>query len=511
MSSGDMGREVVAGRYRLDDRLGRGGMGQVWRARDDLLGREVAVKEVTLPPGTPDAERDVLRARVLREARAAARVQHGGVVAVYDVVPEEGRTFIVMELVAGRSLAEIVEADGPVPPERAANLGLQVLSALEAAHAQGIVHRDVKPSNIMVLGDGRAKLADFGVASVRDEASLTMSGQVFGSPHYMAPEQALGEPSGPPADLWALGATLYFAVEGHPPFQREHPLATVNAVVADDPSPPARAGPLEPAIRSMLAKDPASRPSIGRARSLLGAVASVPRPAPADDDAITAELFPEAPPRPEPTRPEPTRPEPPTPTGPGPRRGTWAVAAAVVLLVGLAGLAVWLLPSAREPDPGGSADRSPAPAADPVPEDWVRYRDDEVGYRLAHPPGWEVVDQEGNLTDFIDPETGAYLRVDWTDDPGPDPVAAWESLAEDFAADHDGYREIRIEPATYQGFEAGVWEFTFVEDGTRLRGLDLGFVTGDHGFALFFRSDAESWQDFRDERAAFQASFRPPD
>ena len=235
---------IIADRYALSAPLGRGGMGVVWRARDAVLGREVAVKEVVFPPTMADEERRPAQARVMREARAAARLNHPGAVTLYDVVQDHGGTFIVMELISAPTLADLVRSDGPLPVGRVAEIGAQVASALEAAHQAGIVHRDVKPGNVMVPGNGTAKLADFGIASLQGDPQLTSTGLVIGSPAYMAPEQAKGEESGPAADFWALGATMFYAVEGEPPFDRGTSIATLAAVVNDPPRTPRRAGPL---------------------------------------------------------------------------------------------------------------------------------------------------------------------------------------------------------------------------------------------------------------------------
>jgi serine/threonine protein kinase len=260
---------IIAGRYALKAPLGRGGMGVVWRAQDPVLGREVAVKEVVFPPAMPDAERRSAQARVMREARAAARLNHPAAVTLYDVVQDHGGTFIVMELVDAPTLADLVRAGGPLPPERVAKVASQVAGALEAAHRAGIVHRDVKPGNVMVPGDGPAKLADFGIASLAGDPQPTSTGLVIGSPAYMAPEQVRGEESGPPADFWALGATMFYAVEGEPPFDRGTSLATLAAVVNEKPRPPRLSGPLTPLITALLAKDPGARPSSPKVQAWL--------------------------------------------------------------------------------------------------------------------------------------------------------------------------------------------------------------------------------------------------
>jgi eukaryotic-like serine/threonine-protein kinase len=265
---------IVADRYALKAPLGRGGMGVVWHAHDTVLGRAVAVKEVVLPPTMPDEERRAAHARVLREARAAARLNHPGAVILYDVVQDQGHPFIVMELVPASTLADLVRTSGPLPPEQVAEIGGQLAATLEAAHRVGIVHRDVKPGNVMVAEDGGVKLADFGVASLQGDPQLTATGLVLGSPAYMAPEQAAGELSGPPADFWALGATMFFAAEGTPPFDKGASIATLAAVVNEDPQPMRRAGALAPVLGALLAKDPAARPSGPRVRAELERLAA---------------------------------------------------------------------------------------------------------------------------------------------------------------------------------------------------------------------------------------------
>src|SRR5215212_3432043 len=263
---------VVAGRYALGDVLGRGGMGTVWLATDRVLERRVALKEVTFSVHLTDDERRILRERTMREARAAARLDHPHVTTVYDVVEEGGKPWLVMEHVSARSLQEILEEQGPLAPDAVARIGLDVLAGLEAAHRAGIVHRDVKPANVLVGANGHACLTDFGIATTTGDSSLTTHGALIGSPSYMAPERVNGEEPGPPVDLWSLGATLYAAVEGRPPFARGEAMATMMSVVSEHPAPMLRAGPLEPVLRGLLTKDPAARTSADQARQQLSAV-----------------------------------------------------------------------------------------------------------------------------------------------------------------------------------------------------------------------------------------------
>ncbi|MEV4948497.1 serine/threonine-protein kinase [Streptomyces sp. NPDC053755] len=250
---------VIAGRYRLLDILGEGGMGTVWRARDEALGREVAVKEVRAPAGLPAGEERRLYARLEREAWAAARISHRNVVTVYDVATEHDRPWIVMELIRGLTLSEVLDAEGPMPPRRAAHVGAEVLAALSAAHAAGVLHRDVKPVNVLLGNDGRVVLTDFGIATVDGASTLTVPGELIGSPEFLAPERALGERPGPASDLWSLGVLLYAAVEGNSPFRQDTPLSTLRAVVDEELPPPRRAGPLGPVIEGLLRKDPRER------------------------------------------------------------------------------------------------------------------------------------------------------------------------------------------------------------------------------------------------------------
>jgi len=293
-SSLDSVERVVANRYRLHERLGSGGMGTVWRGKDVVLGRDVAVKEVAFPVGASAADRAVLRERIRREARAAAQLDHPGAVTVHDVVEDGSATYVVMQYVPAQTLSEVIRRDGPLSPQRTARVGLAVLGALRAAHARGIVHRDVKPSNVLLGLDDEASpdrvfLTDFGIASAPGDSSLTSSGLLIGSPGYIAPERARGDVPGPASDLWSLGATLFTAVEGHPPYDGDDPMATLTAVMVGEHAPYVRAGPLQPVLAELLERDPAKRIMAAQlatalaevATSAVSRVATVPSPLPA--------------------------------------------------------------------------------------------------------------------------------------------------------------------------------------------------------------------------------------
>ncbi|WP_434588248.1 protein kinase domain-containing protein [Streptomyces sp. A5-4] len=365
---------VIAGRYRLLSPLGEGGMGVVWRARDELLGREVAVKEVRAPAGLGGTDGQRLYARLEREAWAAARISHRNVITVYDVANEEGRPWIVMELVRGLTLSDVLDAEGPMPPRRAAHIGVEVLAALRAAHEAGVLHRDVKPGNVLIGNDGRVVLTDFGIALVEGSSALTMTGELIGSPEFLAPERALGRRPGPESDLWSLGVLLYAAVEGNSPFRQDTPLSTLRAVVDEELPPPRRAGGLAPVLDGLLRKDPAERMPAVEAERLLRIVAAGGTPStgstpvfPVGYAPTVAASTPSASPTPSPYG-APTPPPRPsattTTTGQGrPRWAGWMAAGAALLLLGVGGLAWALLNNGDDPG-GNSGNASGSPTAD---------------------------------------------------------------------------------------------------------------------------------------------------
>ncbi len=547
--AGEVTSELVGGRYRLAQRLGAGGMGQVWQAHDTVLQRDVAIKAVDLPPHLDDDDRGALRARVLREARAAARIDHPASVRVFDVVEDGNRLYVVMELVAAPTLADVVQRHGPLTPTRAAAVGLGLLGALEAAHGAGIVHRDVKPANVMMLDDGTVKLADFGIASVKDDTRITAAGFVLGTPSYMAPEQAAGRPTEAPADLWGLGALLYFAVEGVPPFDRGEALPTLNAVLHDEPRPMERADGLAPAVGALLAKEPEARPTLVATRTALEQVHQVER-APGPPAAGATAVLPavatvaaaEPAPEPPPPEPPPARPHVPRPAAPPgrDRSAGWLVALGVVALVAVLaalGLAnagddapevtssgatsttatsavvddrpprTTVATTGRAAVPATTATTLPAgPRPDGVPRDWVLYTDPTVGYSVWHPPSWRPEPRGDSRTDLVDAATGDYLRVDYVKKPGDDPEKAWQDSSKSFAKRYDDYEELRIEKREYQGYPAAIWEYTYQGN----HATNLGFVTDDYGFALNFQTAEERWNDRQGIRRAFEAGFKVP-
>ena len=558
---------LLAGRYRLTRVLGRGGMGTVWEAHDEVLGRDVAVKEVVPPPELPLQERRIVRERSLREARAAARISHPSAVTVYDVVEDEGRPWIVMERLHARSLADVLRVDGPLAVPDAVRLGLSLLDALGAAHAARVLHRDVKPANVMLTEDGGAVLTDFGIATVDGDPTLTATGLVVGSPAYMAPERARGEAPTTASDLWSLGATLYAAVAGRSPFQREGQLPTLTAVVTEPPPELPGGGPLAPVVRALLDKDPLRRPSVAQARALLLAAAreaEVPEPepvapppaAPPPAPTVVAAPVPVAEPAPvaesapvaEPAPVAQPAPAPAPAPGPSPRRRR--VLSLVVLLAVLAAVVVTSLLLARDPGdrdrrgaagptppaapsatsstapsgtpsgtgagrattPAGTAGSSPGASpggtAGAVPAGFRRH-DDPTGFSIAVPEGWTRSTQS-TRTYFREPGTGRYLQVDQTTHPKPDAVADWQRQETAVARRLPGYRRIRIEAVPYRGWDAADWEFTWRSGGRRVHVLSRNVrVSDERAYALYWSVPHDRWTESRPLFDVFAATFRP--
>ncbi len=536
MAEARVSDRLIADRYLLGEEVGRGGMGVVWRAEDQVLGRPVAVKEVHLQPGLTDDERHAVQQRVTREARAAAALNHVGAVTVYDVVEDGEQAYIVMELIEAPTLADLVAERGALTATEVARVGVAVCDVLTAAHDRGIVHRDLKPANVLVTDD-RVKLTDFGIATVKDDPRLTSTGIVLGSPSYISPEQARGDDVTAATDVWGLGATLYFAATGRPPFDRGEAIATLTAVAHDELEIDPSAGALGPVLGAMLSKDPAQRPSVSEVRAALledvaggaptalipalaptVAATAIHRPVPAAETTVaTATTTPTPVYRDQPVRRS--------------RRGPVVAAlAAAAALVGLLIVAPWqddehgTAPTGvlgeKSPTPKAEASRSPSASPSrsaavvidlPVlGEDMQSYTDEDAGYTVRFPTTWERVRRSATATDFREPGTGRYLRVDWTDSPKGDPKKDWERQSKAFGETHDGYDEIRIESTEFRGHDAAIWEYAYNDGGERLRASNLAIVTKDRGYALNFQTHDDDWRPSQDLYERMRDSFTFP-
>ncbi len=554
------GSTIIAGRYRLDQPIGQGGSGMVWCAQDLRLKRQVAMKELLPPPGINADELRRLRDSVLREARAAARLHHSGAVSVYDVVEEEDRQFIVMELVEAPNLSEVVTRTGPLPAPRVAAIGLDMLDVLEAAHQAGIVHRDVKPANVLVAPD-RIRLSDFGIASLVDDPSITATGALKGTPSYMAPEQAMGHATSPATDLWALGATLYFAVEGQAPFDRGQALPTLTAIAVEDPLPAQHAGPLADLLRQLLVKDPAARPDYPELRRRLleiahpaappvtaapptlvqsvidgaGGTAEFAMPDPAAGvfgvaAARARSMAPEPPPR---TTPRVTtsarlpaapglsppgarerRPDRPSPRAAARRPAVatirWRRTAAALVVLSLVAVGGYLTLGRSGGTPSAASNQTPgAGASATVPAGWTTYTDPATGYRVAHPAGW-TISRRGSITDFRDPRIGTYLRVDHQSPPAPTADGPWYTLEKSFAAANPGYQRIRISRISFHGLSAAIWEYTYAFGAGRLHAVDIGMIAGNNGLAFNFVTTDAAWAQQQSLLNSLEDAFQAP-
>ncbi|GIF77410.1 serine/threonine-protein kinase [Asanoa siamensis] len=461
---------VLAERYVLDRVVGAGGMGRVWHGRDLVLGRDVAVKEMVAPVWLAGASADERWARTLREARAASRLRHPNVVAVLDVVRTD-RPWIVMEYVPAPSLHDLVAEQGPFDPTETARLGLEILAALTAAHRAGVIHRDVKPQNILLADDGRVVLTDFGLAVVAD-GGVTVPDQVLGSPDFVAPESARRGVSTVECDLWSLGATLYALVEGTGPFHRSTVVATLTALAVGQPDPMRRAGPLAPVILRLLERDPARRAGADEARRLLETIAE-PEPEPA----------------------------------PGRRRPRWrtVLAATAALTLAFAGTAAAVaLPSgAPDPPPPVHACLAAGPgptamalaAADSgsaLPAGW-RWHTDDAGFTVAVPTGWARF-TAGAAVCFRDPGGTRTLTVDPTVTPTADPADLWRRAETDLraAGSLPGYTLTAISPVP--AAEGGAaWEYTW-DAGTRRHARRIAVTTAPgRAYALSWFTDDAAW------------------
>ncbi|WP_433328529.1 protein kinase domain-containing protein [Spirillospora sp. CA-294931] len=502
---------VLAGRYRLVSVVGRGGMGTVWRAHDEMLHRDVAVKEVQVEPGLSDDEREVRHLRTLREARASGRLNHPGVVTVHDVVDEDGRPWIVMELVQARSLQEVIEEDGTLPPARVAAIGRQMVGALRAAHAIGILHRDVKPANVLITGDDRAVLTDFGIASVEGDATLTHTGRIVGSPAYMSPERVNGDRALPASDLWALGATLYAACEGKPPYHRTDTVAVLAAIVTQEPPEPRNAGPLLPVLRGLLVKDPVARMDADQADALLAQVVAGQHTAHdlrswgqvADPRVPTQTL----------NVPGPAMPPPPERRASS-RRMLWPVLAGVL---GVAVVALAIALALRGDDPKGKAAaakttpaaRGTAPAppkkssrttpetqAPVIPQGMTPVGNS--GYQIPVPQGWTEQRKSADRTLWLDPRSDAYVFVDRTPWTGT-PHAHWLQWEREVRANNrlPGYQRLDLTPVRHGGTEAADIEYAWNPGNTRMRAWVRGVIINGRQYAVMMAAPESQWNEWR--------------
>ncbi|MER5862614.1 serine/threonine-protein kinase [Kitasatospora sp. NPDC002040] len=479
MDAGD-GRRLLAGRYALGERVGRGGMGTVWRARDEMLDREVAVKELTVSH-LPEEELEILQSRMKREARAAARIKHPGVITIHDVLEQDGRPWIVMELIDGRSLADVISQDGTLQPREAAEVGTQVLAALHRGHQLGVLHRDVKPANVLLEhGTGRVVLLDFGIATFEGSTELTRPGDLVGSPDYLAPERAQGERPGPASDLWGLGATLYAAVEGDSPFRRSSPITTLAAVVGDPLPEPRRAGALGPVLAALMAKDPADRPGADEALRMLAevtaghtlAIKAAPEPRPQVEPTQPVPVVD----RPGPVEPEPL-PLPEPPTVQVKRRRFWPRVLLAGLAAGLlAGAASYAMTVDRSDAPTPSPQQQSSAAPVPAPKGF-RWTDDPAGFRFLLPTegGTWVRSVENGQIYYSPDNRQRYLQFAVAVGQPLEPIAHFRELELSVSKVSKDYRQVALTKVDVKGDEGAVWEFTYLKDGVRRHVKDVEF------------------------------------
>lgn len=561
---------TVDDRYHLIEVLDEGGMGILWRAEDLISERFVTVKELRFPEPLDHMQRRALAARVRREARAMAAVDHPGLARVVDVVDDGDRPWVVTELIEAPTLEDVVRRDGPMDPQHAAVLGIRLLDVLEAAGDQDMVHRFLQPSKVFVEPDDRVRLADFGIACLIGDPSVARSGAV-GAVSFMSPEQS----GTPESDIWSLGAVLYYAVEGIEPFPGADSAAVLEAVASDPPRTPVAAGPLRRVIELTLQKDPSERPSADELRALLEVAAGplAPQPEPeaddADEDTIVwsdadaadgpFQLHLAGVPAPAATNGAGDHAETNGHSSPPEGLAEPPVAPPVEERPPVPRL------SPREamarmfsPDPGTppvlftleEEHREPAPPW-PVPRrrshwitvlcvlvtavmiailftngrtiftrngrnaqiiasiHWSHYTDPATGFQIDYPSDWKV-SRDGQYTDFRHPDSAAALRVVVQDSNARSAEAAWLDLERKFRTEQQSYSRIKLEPMEFRNFNAAEWEFTYTRSNVQLHNLDLGVVTGSKAFTLNFESRATNWSSVEAFMQRFESSFKPP-
>ncbi|MFE0329183.1 serine/threonine-protein kinase [Streptomyces sp. NPDC003753] len=539
---------LLAGRYRLVDSIGSGGMGRVWRAHDEVLHRAVAIKELTAALYVTESDRAVLLARTHAEARAAARINHSAVVTVHDVLEHDNRPWIVMELVEGGSLADAVKERGRVEPTEAARIGLWVLRALRAAHSAGVLHRDVKPGNVLLAADGRVLLTDFGIAQVEGDTTITRTGEIVGSVDYLAPERVRGHDPGPASDLWALGATLYTAVEGRSPFRRTSPLTTMQAVVDEEPEEPRFAGALEPVISGLLRKDPGERPDASRLEQMLAEAVEGRRPRAAQEYVATQHVelsgFGDTTgnvPHPRQAREAATArgtvPQPAMPPAPRPRKRHRARTAALVLalaaVVGAGGAVAWQKWDGGDRQAGASVSSSAAPSPVPsaqgtqeadatgdLPAGWVRHRD-PYGFSLAVPSkDWKrkVFDEATHQVDYTPDGGEHFIRI--AVDSSPDFETAYDHQIDLEQQLHRlvDYKRVVLRKNIYRDRPGSLWEYTWTalaKDSTTAPGPrhaveETYFSRDGVEYAIYMSGPEADWTTTRQRFQAVLRGWRPP-
>ncbi|MEU8843268.1 serine/threonine-protein kinase [Streptomyces roseus] len=527
---------VLAGRYRLVEPIGSGGMGKVWRAHDELLHRTVAVKELTAGLYVAQADREVLHARTQKEARAAARIQHPAVVVVHDVLEHDDRPWIVMEYIDGPSLADAAKAAGRIEPAEAARIGLHVLGALRAAHAVGVLHRDVKPGNVLLAKDGRVLLTDFGIAAIEGDSSITRTGEIVGSIDYLAPERVTGGTPGTSSDLWSLGATLYTAVEARSPFRRTSPISSLQAVVNDEPPALRQAGALGPVITALLRKDPGERPSAQETERMLieamegrqpkAAQAYVPTRAVTPEE--LADAAEEAPPQAPVPAPAPDQvrtaalPEQPRPAAEP--AGGWIKRAAAVALVAalVGGGAVFGVLKFTGDDAGGGGSDKNASAPDrqggageaAPPAGYTKVVDPLAGFTLFVPEGW-TRKANGDQIDYTPDDGKHFIRIASDSTPDyQDPYAHLLDLEKQVQKRTD-YKKVRLNQNTFRdSTRAALWDFTWTEKQTHpgpRRAKEQMYVAPDGTeYAVYMSSPVADWATTEQQFDVVLSGWKPP-
>ena len=544
-------------------------MGAVWLAGDELLHKEVAVKEIPWAR-QPSAERqESRRERAFHEARAVAGLDHPNIAGIYDIVQDDGRLWMVMQPAPFRfpyrSLSDVVQDEGPLPPVWAARIGVQILSAIHVAHGVGVLHRDINPGNVLLGPADRVTLAGFGMVTADGSPALTTPETFTGSPAYMAPERARGEPATPAADLWSLGATLYAAVEGRPPFHRDGKAAVLTAVMGDYVDPPSHAGPLRPLISALLCKDPSVRPDAAETEQLLQRVAgsrSGAQSAPLAAEAVRAAAS--NPPQMQPAEAGSAGSESdfvpgfrPRDSLPDRRRQWWQLIAATVFAVIVTAIIAAIdfaprdttshqiavpgqrsaspgYPAAmpghqqlsaapetpparpavprRSAAPGPSGPNSPAPGRSgpgALPRGFSRYHD-PTGFSIGRPENWRI-SHSGHLVYIQDPNSGRFLIIDQTTHPKPNPLADWRQQEAARIRTFPGYHRIRLQAVRYaQAERAADWEFTYDDNGQLTQVLNRNILANaHHAYALYWSTPASEWKTSYHYFRAFAATFRP--